>query len=59
MPFAGSYLTDTHQKFIKVGFAKRLRSGVASLSIMAVSFAPIVHRLLHILHVEVTSEKVG
>jgi hypothetical protein len=29
-----------------------LYSGVAFLSITAVFFAPIVHRLLHILHVE-------
>lgn len=29
-----------------------LYSGVAFLSIMAVFFAPIVHRILHILHVE-------
>ena len=29
-----------------------LYSGVAFLSITAVFFAPIIHRLLHILHVE-------
>jgi hypothetical protein len=29
-----------------------LYSGVAFLSITAVIFAPIIHRLLHILHVE-------
>jgi hypothetical protein len=34
-----------------------LYSGVAFLSITAVFFAPIVHRILHILHVEVISEK--
>ncbi len=34
-----------------------LYSGVAFLSITAVFFAPIVHRLLHILHVEATTEK--
>lgn len=34
-----------------------LYSGVAFLSIAAVFFAPIVHRLLHILHVEDTEEK--
>lgn len=34
-----------------------LYSGVAFLSITAVFFAPIVHRLLHILHVETDDEK--
>ena len=34
-----------------------LYSGVAFLSITAVFFAPIVHRLLHILHVETTTER--
>ncbi len=34
-----------------------LYSGVAFLSITAVFFAPIVHRLLHILHVESYEEK--
>lgn len=33
-----------------------LYSGVAFLSITAVFFAPIIHRLLHILHVEDDSE---
>jgi hypothetical protein len=33
-----------------------LYSGVAFLSIAAVFFAPIVHRLLHILHVENSNE---
>lgn len=32
-----------------------LYSGVAFLSITAVFFAPIIHRLLHILHVEYTT----
>lgn len=34
-----------------------LYSGVAFLSITAVFFAPIVHRLLHILHVENQNER--
>jgi len=34
-----------------------LYSGVAFLSIAAVFFAPIIHRLLHILHVENDPEK--
>jgi hypothetical protein len=34
-----------------------LYSGVAFLSITAVFFAPIVHRLLHILHVEVNEDE--
>lgn len=34
-----------------------LYSGVAFLSITAVFFAPIIHRLLHILHVEDDNEK--
>ncbi|MCS6974747.1 MAG: hypothetical protein N2044_11575 [Cyclobacteriaceae bacterium] len=33
-----------------------LYSGVAFLSITAIFFAPIIHRLLHILHVEPESE---
>jgi len=33
-----------------------LYSGVAFLSITAVFFAPIIHRLLHILHVEDDSD---
>jgi hypothetical protein len=41
--------TDTAKIFSSI-FA--LYSGVAFLSITAVFFAPIVHRLLHILHVE-------
>jgi len=41
--------TDTAKLFSSF-FA--LYSGVAFLSITAVFFAPIVHRLLHILHVE-------
>lgn len=35
-----------------------LYSGVAFLSITAVFFAPIIHRLLHILHVEKNDEEV-
>ncbi len=34
-----------------------LYSGVAFLSIIAVFFAPIIHRLLHILHVEQDNNK--
>lgn len=34
-----------------------LYSGVAFLSITAVFFAPIIHRLLHILHVEQDNQK--
>lgn len=34
-----------------------LYSGVAFLSITAVFFAPFVHRLLHILHVEITTDQ--
>lgn len=34
-----------------------LYSGVAFLSITAVFFAPIIHRLLHILHVEADDDK--
>lgn len=34
-----------------------LYSGVAFLSITAVFFAPVIHRLLHILHVEDREEK--
>ena len=36
-----------------------LYSGVAFLSITAVIFAPIIHRLLHILHVQDTDDKTG
>lgn len=36
-----------------------LYSGVAFLSILAVFFAPIIHRLLHILHVEGQKENSG
>jgi|SRR6478609_2112303 len=36
-----------------------LYSGVAFLSITAVFFAPIIHRLLHILHVEQTNNDNG
>lgn len=34
-----------------------LYSGIAFLSITAVFFAPLIHRLLHILHVEEDDEK--
>jgi len=35
-----------------------LYSGIAFLSITAVFLAPIVHRILHILHVEIGNEKI-
>jgi len=34
-----------------------LYSGIAFLSITAVFFAPVIHRMLHILHVESSEEK--
>lgn len=34
-----------------------LYSGIAFLSIAAVFFAPIIHRILHVLHVESNTEK--
>jgi hypothetical protein len=34
-----------------------LYSGVAFLSIMAILFSPVVHRLLHILHVNLEEEE--
>ena len=43
-------LTTDEAKFFSSFYA--LYSGVAFLSITAVFFAPIIHRLLHILHVE-------
>jgi hypothetical protein len=43
-------MTTTAAKLFSSFYA--LYSGVAFLSITAVFFAPIVHRLLHILHVE-------
>jgi hypothetical protein len=44
------YMKTADAKIFSSFFA--LYSGVAFLSITAVFFAPIVHRLLHILHVE-------
>jgi hypothetical protein len=43
-------MTSTPSKLFSSFYA--LYSGVAFLSITAVFFAPIIHRLLHILHVE-------
>jgi hypothetical protein len=43
-------MTSTPAKLFSSFYA--LYSGVAFLSITAVFFAPIIHRLLHILHVE-------
>ena len=43
-------MTSTSAKIFSSIYA--LYSGVAFLSITAVFFAPIIHRLLHILHVE-------
>lgn len=43
-------MTTTKAKLFSSFYA--LYSGVAFLSITAVFFAPIIHRLLHILHVE-------
>jgi hypothetical protein len=43
-------MTSTSAKLFSSFYA--LYSGVAFLSITAVFFAPIIHRLLHILHVE-------
>ena len=43
-------MTDNAAKIFSSLYA--LYSGVAFLSITAVFFAPIIHRLLHILHVE-------
>jgi hypothetical protein len=45
-----SEMTTTGAKIFSSLFA--LYSGVAFLSITAVFFAPIIHRILHILHVE-------
>lgn len=36
-----------------------LYSGIAFLSITAVFFAPIIHRILHILHVEDNDKKIN
>jgi len=43
-------MTTPHAKIFSSFYA--LYSGVAFLSITAVFFAPIIHRLLHILHIE-------
>jgi hypothetical protein len=43
-------MTEPHAKIFSSLYA--LYSGVAFLSITAVFFAPIIHRLLHILHVQ-------
>jgi hypothetical protein len=48
-------MTTTGAKIFSSLFA--LYSGVAFLSITAVFFAPIVHRILHILHVESGNEQ--
>lgn len=48
-------MTTTNAKLFSSFYA--LYSGVAFLSITAVFFAPIIHRLLHILHVEDDYEK--
>jgi len=48
-------MTTTSAKLFSSFYA--LYSGVAFLSITAVFFAPIVHRMLHILHVEAEDEK--
>ncbi|WP_255067015.1 hypothetical protein [Lacihabitans sp. LS3-19] len=45
-----SEMTNDSAKIFSAFYA--LYSGVAFLSITAVFFAPIIHRLLHILHVE-------
>jgi hypothetical protein len=49
-----SEMTTTGAKIFSSVFA--LYSGVAFLSITAVFFAPIIHRILHILHVESENE---
>ncbi len=48
-------MTSTQAKLFSSFYA--LYSGVAFLSITAVFFAPIIHRLLHVLHVEVDENK--
>lgn len=45
-----SEMTTTGAKLFSAFFA--LYSGIAFLTVTAVFFAPIIHRLLHILHVE-------
>ncbi|MCX6328892.1 MAG: hypothetical protein NTZ85_05150 [Bacteroidia bacterium] len=47
-------MTTTSAKIFSSIFA--LYSGIAFLSITAVFFAPIIHRILHILHVEGNNE---
>lgn len=48
-------MTSTKAKLFSSFYA--LYSGVAFLSITAIFFAPIIHRLLHILHVEIDENK--
>jgi hypothetical protein len=48
-------MTTTSAKIFSSLYA--LYSGIAFLSITAVFFAPIIHRLLHILHVEQDDDK--
>jgi hypothetical protein len=50
-----SEMKTTEAKLFSSFFA--LYSGVAFLSITAVFFTPIIHRLLHILHVEDTDDE--
>ncbi|MBL0190150.1 MAG: hypothetical protein IPQ18_02035 [Saprospiraceae bacterium] len=50
-----SEMKTTEAKIFSSFFA--LYSGVAFLSITAVFFTPIIHRLLHILHVEDTDDE--
>lgn len=49
-------MNSTNSKFFSSFFA--LYSGVAFLSMTAVFFAPVIHRLLHILHVEEENSKI-
>jgi hypothetical protein len=49
-------MTSNNAKIFSSFFA--LYSGVAFLSITAVFFAPLIHRLLHILHVESEDDEV-
>jgi hypothetical protein len=50
-------MTSNEAKLFSSFYA--LYSGVAFLSITAVIFAPIIHRLLHILHVQDGSDETG
>ena len=50
-------MTSDNAKLFSSFYA--LYSGVAFLSITAVIFAPIIHRLLHILHVQDDNEETG